>query len=53
MALTAIFYFLIKNPDTYQKLRTEIEQTDQAGSLSESVEFQEGLSLRYLSVSLH
>ncbi len=50
MALRAIFYFLVKNPTTYRKLMDEISQADQEGKLSDFVEFQQGLDLKYLSV---
>ena len=44
----AVFYFLVKNPNTYQYLTDEIDQADQSGELSEFVEFQRGSGLTYL-----
>ena len=50
MAFRAIFYFLVKNPATYRKLMDEITQAEQEGKLSDFVEFQQGLELKYLFV---
>ena len=44
----AVFYFLVKNPRTYEKLIEEIDQADRNGELSEFVQFQQGLGLKYL-----
>jgi len=48
MALRAIFYFLVKNPRTYEKLMQEIDAADAEGRFSEYVEFSEGQQLEYL-----
>ena len=53
MALRAVFYFLVKHPDVYRKLTAEIDLAIQRGELSEMVEFQQGLKLKYLCVQAH
>ncbi len=50
MALRAIVYFPVKNPYSYQKLRAEIDEQEKQGRLSEFVDFQEGLDMKYLLV---
>ena len=50
MALRAIVYFIVKNPNSYQKLIAEINEQERQGHLSEFVNFQEGLEMKYLSV---
>lgn len=52
IALRAIFYFLIKNPETYQSLVHEIEEADRDGRLSPVIEYQQGLKLPYLCAKL-
>lgn len=48
MALRAIFYFLVKNPRTYEKLMAEIDEAEAEGKFSEYVGFSEGQQLQYL-----
>lgn len=47
-ALTAIFYCLLKNPATLQKLREEISEAREAGNLASPPTFKEGYALPYL-----
>ena len=48
MAFRAIFYFLVKNPRTYDKLMEEIDEAEAESKFSEYVEFNEGQQLKYL-----
>lgn len=48
ISLRAIFYYLIKNPRTYQKLVLEILDADRTGKLSIFVKYEECLKLPYL-----
>jgi Cytochrome P450 len=50
MSIRAIFYYLIKTPQAYQKLREEIDQAIRVGKLSHIVEHQQALELPYLFV---
>lgn len=48
ITLTAIIYYLMKNPQCLQKLRVEIETAEQEGRFSSPSTFQEGQKLPYL-----
>ncbi|PPJ54798.1 hypothetical protein CBER1_04029 [Cercospora berteroae] len=51
-SLTACFYYLVKNPQTYAKIRAEIDEADAANKLSLCVSFAEANELTYLRVVL-
>ncbi|KAL4925300.1 cytochrome P450 [Aspergillus undulatus] len=44
----AVFYYLMKHPDAYEKLLEEIDQADRGGRLSRCVQYNEALQLPYL-----
>jgi cytochrome P450 len=48
ISLRACFYYLIKNPKTYQNLVAEIDEADKRGQLSTYVTYEECLRLPYL-----
>ncbi|KAH7377446.1 putative P450 monooxygenase [Cadophora sp. MPI-SDFR-AT-0126] len=48
ISMTAIIYFLMKNPRCLQKLRDEIATAASEGKLSSPVTFQEGQKLSYM-----
>ncbi|KAK4164391.1 putative cytochrome P450 pisatin demethylase-like protein [Cladorrhinum sp. PSN259] len=49
IALTSIFYHLMKTPEAYRKLREEIDSATEAGELSRPfIRYQEAAKLRYL-----
>ncbi|KAH6696651.1 pisatin demethylase [Leptodontidium sp. MPI-SDFR-AT-0119] len=48
ISMTAIIYFLMKNPHCLQKLRDEIKTAIREGNLSNPVTFQQGQKLQYL-----
>ena len=48
ISLTAIIYFLIKNPPAYRKVIAEIDAADAAGQLSKFITYSESLELKYL-----
>ena len=48
IALTAIFYFLHKNPPMLAKLRAEVDQAFNDGTLTYPVRFNDGIKLPYL-----
>ncbi|KIV90486.1 hypothetical protein PV10_07788 [Exophiala mesophila] len=48
IAIRAIFYFLVKTPQVYARLREEIDQAERDGKLSELVTYEESQTLRYL-----
>ncbi len=48
ITLSAIFYYLLKNPSTYHCLQSEIDTAAKEGKLSDPVTFREGQNLRYL-----
>lgn len=50
IAIRAIFYFLVKTPQVYARLREEIDQAERDGKLSELVTYEESQGLRYLYV---
>lgn len=52
ISLTAIIYFLMRNPSCLQKLRDEIDTAIRQGNLSNPVSFQEGQKLPYLQASI-
>lgn len=48
ISMSAIIYFLMKNPACLQKLRDEIDAAARDGNLSDPLTFQEGQKLPYL-----
>ncbi|KAK4223596.1 putative cytochrome P450 pisatin demethylase-like protein [Podospora fimiseda] len=49
IALTSILYHLLKKPETYRKLKKEIDDATKAGELSKPfIRYQEASKLRYL-----
>ncbi|KAL2849857.1 cytochrome P450 [Aspergillus pseudoustus] len=52
ISMTAIIYFLMKNPHCLQKLRDEIEAAAKQGNLSSPVTFQEAQKLPYLQATI-
>lgn len=46
--MRAIFYYLVKTPKVYAKLRKEIDDADKEGKLSELVSFEESQNMKYL-----
>lgn len=49
IALRAILYFLMKNPDKMQKLQQEIEDAQNTGNLSDPISDKEARALPYLN----
>jgi cytochrome P450 len=52
ISLTAVLYFLMKNPDCLQKVRDEVDAAALYGNLSTPVTFQEGQKLSYLQATI-
>lgn len=52
ITLTAIIYYLMKNPECLRKLRLEIETAEQEGRLSSPLNFKEGQQLPYLQATI-
>ncbi|KAI2782496.1 cytochrome P450 [Daldinia loculata] len=52
-SLRAIFYLLLKNPETYNRLREEVESKKQAGELSNPVAFKEAETCSYLQAVMY
>ena len=50
--LRAVFYNLLKHPSTLRKLREELKASQEAGKLSNPVNWQECQSLRYLDACI-
>jgi cytochrome P450 len=48
-AITSILYHLMRNPSTYEKLNSEIEEAAASGFLSPIVQYNEAVGLPYLS----
>jgi cytochrome P450 len=48
ITLSAIFYYLLKNPSTYQCLQSEIDTAAKEGRISDPVTFKEAQDLPYL-----
>ncbi|KUJ08628.1 cytochrome P450 [Mollisia scopiformis] len=48
ITLSAILYNLLKHPRTWEKLRTEIDDAEKEGQISDPVTFKEAQSLPYL-----
>ncbi|KAJ9606466.1 Cytochrome p-450 [Cladophialophora chaetospira] len=48
IALRAIFYYLAKDRNRYDRLRDEIDQAEASGKFSEYVTFEQGMDLSYL-----
>lgn len=51
-SLTACFYYLVKDPQTYAKLRVEIDNADTPNKLSSCISFAEANELPYLRAVL-
>lgn len=52
ISMTAIIYFLMKNPTCLQKLRDEIDTAIREGALSDPATFQEAQKLPYLQATI-
>lgn len=52
-SLRAIFYLLLKNPETYNRLREEVESKKQVGELSNPVAFKEAETCSYLQAVMY
>jgi cytochrome P450 len=52
ITLTAVIYYLMKNPACLQKLRQEIDTAEQEGRLSSPLTFKEGQQLPYLQATI-
>ena len=52
ITLTAIIYYLMKNPECLRKLRLEIETAEGEGRLSSPLTFKEGQALPYLQATI-
>lgn len=48
MALRAIFYYLVKNPNAYRKVQEEIDHAQAEGKLGELIDFSQGQDLKYM-----
>ena len=48
ISLRACFYYLLKNPQTYQKLVAEVDEAERRGELSAFVTFEESVKMPYL-----
>lgn len=48
ITLSAIFYYLLKNPHTYQRLQVEIDDAASEGTISDPISFKEAQDLPYL-----
>jgi cytochrome P450 len=48
ISLRAVFYYVIRDPQVYERLRNEIDAADRAGRLSKYVTYAESLELEYL-----
>ncbi|KAF3031644.1 hypothetical protein E8E12_000748 [Didymella heteroderae] len=48
-AITAILYYLLRNPPAYEKLTAEIDEAVEAGLLSPVIQYHEAIGLDYLS----
>jgi cytochrome P450 len=48
ISLSAIFYYLLTNPETLKKLRSEVEEKQELGQLSERPSFEESQNMPYL-----
>lgn len=46
--MSSLFYYLLKNPSTYNRLQSEIDTAAKEGRLSDPVTLKEGQDLRYL-----
>uniref|UniRef100_A0A8H7KBQ6 Cytochrome P450 n=1 Tax=Bionectria ochroleuca TaxID=29856 RepID=A0A8H7KBQ6_BIOOC len=52
ISLRAVFYYLIRNPESYKKLQKEIDELDDAGKLSPVISYAESLQMDYLQLCL-
>jgi cytochrome P450 len=52
ITLTAVIYYLMKNPECLRKLREEIDAAEQEGRLSIPLTFKEGQQLPYLQATI-
>lgn len=48
ISLRAVFYYLMRNADSYKKLQREIDDLDAAGKLSPVISYAESLQMDYL-----
>ncbi|KAL0933453.1 cytochrome p450 pisatin [Colletotrichum truncatum] len=48
ISLSAIFYYLLKDPDCLEKLRAEVREFENRGELSRNPTFKEGQNMPYL-----
>jgi cytochrome P450 len=48
ISLRAVFYYVLRDQQVYDRLRNEIDAADQAGKLSKYVTYAESLELEYL-----
>ncbi|USP80377.1 UbiH, 2-polyprenyl-6-methoxyphenol hydroxylase and related FAD-dependent oxidoreductase [Curvularia clavata] len=52
ISLRAVFYYLLKNNNSYRTLQKEIDDANTAGKLSPIITFSESLQLKYLQACL-
>lgn len=52
IALRAVVYFLCKNPDKLHKLRSELDDAESHGNLSDPITYAEAMRLPYLQAVL-
>jgi cytochrome P450 len=52
ITLTAVIYYLMRNPKCLQKLRQEIDTAEQEGRVSSPLTFKEGQQLPYLQATI-
>jgi cytochrome P450 len=52
ITLTAVIYYLMKNPECLRKLRLEIDTAEQEGHVSSPMTFREGQQLPYLQATI-
>jgi cytochrome P450 len=52
ITLTAVIYYLTKNPACLQKLRQEVDTAEQEGRVSSPITFKEGQQLPYLQATI-
>lgn len=48
ISLRAVFYYVLRDQQVYDRLRNEIDAADRAGKLSKYVTYAESLELEYL-----
>lgn len=52
IAMRAVFYYLMTNPETYQKLMSELDKAAAKGELSSPVKYAEAIKLPYLCATI-